>query len=100
MPDHTFQQIVMMLNQSLIATISDNFRMVTIDELGGGWEIVFYLWRENEEDREEIDDALGDFAGYIWPMKGSLRSQIIVTDEYLPLPLPPKGPTVVYMKRQ
>lgn len=49
------------LSEALIGWISPNFRMVVLDRKGGRWTILFYLEREDDEDREAIEDILVDF---------------------------------------
>jgi hypothetical protein len=95
----SFQDVLLSLCQSLIGAISDNFRMVTIEDLKDGWEVVFYLKHENDEDREEIEDLLGDFAGHLGMTSKFLRSIVVITDEFLMTP-GPSGPVAVFKRRQ
>lgn len=99
MSKQSFQEVLLGLGQSLIGAISDNFRMITIEELTSGYEVVFYLWRDDAEDREEIDDLLGDFAGYLDSRITVLRTLVVITSEYLITP-GPGGPVAVFKKRQ
>jgi hypothetical protein len=42
--------------QALLGTISPNFRLVALGNLGGRWQLRFVLEHESLEDREEIED--------------------------------------------
>lgn len=93
------QQVILTLVQSMVGAISDNFRMVTIEDMENVWEIVFYLQQENDEDREAISEIIEDFDTLIWPTDISIRTLTIVTKEEL-IVRPPPGPIAVFMKRQ
>jgi hypothetical protein len=95
----SFQDVLLSLCQSLIGAISNNFRMVTLEDQKDGWEVVFYLWEESGEDREEIEDSLGDFAGHLGMTSKFLRSIVVITDEFLPTP-GLSGPVAIFKLRQ
>ena len=48
----------MMLTQSLIGSISSNFRLVSLKREDGSWKILFILECNDEQDMEEIEDEI------------------------------------------
>lgn len=47
-----------MLMQSLIGSISSNFRLVSLRREDNSWKILFILECDNEQDMEEIEDEI------------------------------------------
>jgi len=56
--------VVTMLTQALLGAITPNFRMVAINLKQEPWALRFVLERDEAEDREEINDLLGDFESF------------------------------------
>jgi hypothetical protein len=78
---------VVMLNQALLGAISPNFRMVTILFSEVKWTVFFCLEKDNLKDREEIEDIIGDFDGFLLDIDSppsNLEVKIEVSSEYLP----------------
>jgi len=91
-----------MLNQSLLGVISPNFRMVAISFSGDVWRICFWLENEDEADREEIEDSVGDFSGLILDMENpasKVESIIEIFGGSLPM-LDPSEWRVVFLRRE
>jgi hypothetical protein len=58
-----------MLMEALLGAISPNFRMVAISFSRDTWKVGFWLEKEDEIDREEIEDALGEFDSLVLGME-------------------------------
>lgn len=69
-----------MLMQALLGVISPNFRMVAISFFGIEWKVGFWLEKEDEIDREEIEDAIGEFDGLVLGMEGPPSKINVVTE--------------------
>lgn len=57
-------KIIIALMQSLLGAISPNFRAVLID-FSHGLDVKFFLDKELDEDKEEIDDVITEFDSLI-----------------------------------
>jgi hypothetical protein len=91
-----------MLNQSLLGIISPNFRRVAVSFSDDGWKIRFWLERDDEVDREEIEDSMGDFDGLVLGMD-SPPSDIEAITEICSASLPALDPSnwrVVFLRRE
>jgi hypothetical protein len=91
-----------MLTQSLLGIISPNFRMVAVSFSEDRWVICSWLEKEDREDREEIDDAIGDFSGLILDMENpasKVESIIEICSDALPM-LDPSEWRVVFLRRE
>lgn len=83
--------------QAFLGAISPNFRMITLGHSGTRWNISVFLEHDDAEDREEIEDAVGDFdALQFGPVARQL--EIAVTSEQISWPLPPTR--VVFKRRE
>jgi hypothetical protein len=61
-PDTDFHnKVTVMLVQSLWGAISPNFRMIAISFSSPVWKLLFLLESDDEKDREEIEDVIGEF---------------------------------------
>jgi len=54
-------KVVLMVVQALVGAVSPNFRRVAITFDEAMLRLLFVLERESEEDREEIEDVMGEF---------------------------------------
>ena len=91
-----------MLSQSLLGTISPNFRRVAASFSEDRWKIGFWLESEDEIDREEIDDAMGDFSGLILDMENPPSEIEAITEicgDFLPM-LDPSDWRIVFLRRE
>ena len=93
----TWNSVLLSLVQALYGVISPNFRMVAVDHDPDGWRFIFVLEHEDETDREEIDDVLGEFhALQTHPV--ACKNDVRVTADPLEWPRPPIR--VVYRRRE
>ncbi|MBH3308748.1 hypothetical protein N5I28_05015 [Pseudomonas mosselii] len=88
---------VLMLVQALIGAISHNFRMVTISLEGGEWVTRFYLEKYDEEDIDEIEEVMCQYAAY---QDGGLKSRYEVLVGNGGLPGYSEVGRVVYRRRE
>lgn len=54
-------QIIVMLMQAMLGAISENFRMVAINTDHAEIKISFFLAKDKDVDREEIEDIISSF---------------------------------------
>lgn len=87
---------VLMLMQSLLGTISSNFRMVSIGHDGRRWQLRFFLEKEEKIDREEISEIALQFEAF-QETGIDYDVEIHVTQEPLEWPLAPER--VVFRRR-
>lgn len=85
------------LVRSLLGAISPNFRMVTIVHDGVCWKLVFFLEREDEVDREEIDESCVQFEAL---QSGPIRYDMEIEITSAPLPWPQPPVRVIYRRRE
>ncbi len=52
---------VLMLLQALLGAVSPNFRMIALGNEEERWKLIFFLERESNEDRAEIEDVATEF---------------------------------------
>jgi hypothetical protein len=69
-----------MLMQALLGAISPNFRMVAVSFSEGKWKVGFWLEKEDEIDREEIEDVLGELDGLVLEMENPPSEISAVTE--------------------
>lgn len=89
--------MIVSLVQAMLGAISPNFRMISISHDGSMWCICFFLERESEEDRIEIEDIACEFES----LQESLieyRVSIVVGDSEIPWPKLPER--VIYKRRE
>src|SRR5262245_9795925 len=74
---------VLMLVQAGIGSISQNFRMISLENDGGEWLIKFYLEDNVQEDLEEIEGMICQYTAY-QDEELKCRYEIIVGSGVLP----------------
>ncbi len=90
---------VVTFTQALLGCITQNFRRVAISYEKPLTRLQFILEKENEEDQEEIDDAITDFEAMFGRDIEELEFETIVTNESMEiLPYPPW--LVVYQRKE
>ena len=69
--------------------ISPNFRMVALELAEPVWQLFFVLESESAVDREEIEDAVGDFDGLLLGLSntGTVKYNVNVVVNAEPLPM-------------
>lgn len=97
-------KIIAMFVQALLGAISSNFRRVAICFEQPAWLLSFVLEHEDATDREEIEDAAGEFdalLGALDPqiLPARLSTSVVVSDEPLE-PLDPSRWSVVFRRRE
>lgn len=85
------------LVQALLGAISDNFRMVGLSHEGGTWVLIFVLFEDNADDREEIEDVGYEFEAL---QEESINYVVNVLVTNAPLVWPDDPVRVVYRKRE
>jgi hypothetical protein len=91
-----------MLNQALLGVISPNFRRVAVSFAESRWKIGFWLERDEEIDREEIEDAVGEFDGLLLGME-SPPQEVDVIVEICGASLPKLSPSewrIIFLRRE
>ena len=75
--------------QALLGVISPNFRMVALEFAEPVWQLLFVLESESAVDREEIEDAVGDFDGLLLGLSntGIVKYNVNVVVNAEPLPM-------------
>ena len=86
------------LGQALLGTISPNVRAISLSFEEDDWKIVFILEQENEDDREELLDALSDFEGIDPSISGQYKYEFVVTRERIFVPALPGR--FIYWRRE
>lgn len=82
-------QIIAMLTQSMLGTISDNFRLIAVDLEQPVLKIHFILSEDLGVDREEIEDIMSNFEVCMMDVDincAGFASQISIIPNTLPLP--------------
>lgn len=82
----TRNTVTVMLMQAMWGVISPNFRRVAWALLDHAWTVQFVLERDDAEDREEIEDAMGDFDALLLEIESgprALLSEVIVSAQPL-----------------
>jgi hypothetical protein len=90
-----FQAVAVM--QAMIGMPSPNFRRVTLGHDGTKWLIGFVLEREDEEDRQEIEDFETEWDAL---QSGPEAREVRTVIEAGPLPLPVWPTRVLYQRRE
>jgi len=88
---------VLMLVQALVGAVSPNFRMVAISLEDGEWVTRFYLEEYDEEDVDEVEEVMCQYAAY---QEGELRSRYEVLVGSGRLPGYSEVGRVVYRRRE
>ena len=79
---------VLMLNQALIGSVSNNFRMVVLKWEDDFWLVEFFIFEESTEDREEISEIIDSMSVYVMDLievlsdrcRVEIRFDVTVTD--------------------
>ncbi|WP_085711361.1 MULTISPECIES: hypothetical protein [unclassified Pseudomonas] len=93
--DWNFQ--VLMLVQAMLGAITPNFRMVVLSRDEHGWLIKFYLEEDSEEDAEEVEDIVCQYAAY---QDSCLKCNWVVLLGAGELPVPAQTDRVVYRRKE
>lgn len=93
--DWNFQ--VLMLVQAMLGAITPNFRMVVLSRDEHGWLIRFYLEEDTEEDAEEVEDIVCQFAAY---QDSNLECNWVVSFGAGELPVTPQTDRIVYRRKE
>ncbi len=97
---HEENMAEVMLVQALCGAITPNFRMIALSLDPPDLVVRFVLEAENSEDREEIEDIVGEFSALLghFPRRDiHLRGETTVTKDWLE---PPNLPTRIVYKRK
>lgn len=90
-----------MLAQAMLGAISSNFRMVVIDLELPVWPISFYLEKESDIDREEVEEIIGNFEVSMMDVDilcGGFNGEVFVVPAEQPLPNVPG--VKVFLRRE
>lgn len=78
--------ITVMLVQALWGAISPNFRRVAISVAAPVWRFDFVLENDNDVDRDEIEDVVGEFDALAWGLFSGVETyQVDITVSSKPL---------------
>lgn len=91
-----------MFVQALSGAISPNFRMVAIAFTEPSWQLIFVLENDDAQDREEIEDVLGEFDALTWGVVASpisYQTSVVVDTSALGV-LDPAVWRVVFRRRE
>lgn len=96
-------KVTVMLVQALLGAISPNFRLVAIELTEPSWQLLFVLEKEDNHDREEIEDVVGEFDGLLLGLSNvgthNFLVNILVSDKELPV-LNPSSWRVAFRRRE
>jgi hypothetical protein len=93
----TWNARVLDVVQALCGSISPNFRMVSLAHEHGEWIVSVVLERDDESDREEIDEVASAFDA-LQSTDVPRRFEVFVDGRPLPWPKPPVR--VVFRRRE
>lgn len=87
------------LHQALLGAIAPNFRLVTLDHDGREWVAQFVLEKDDAEDREEIDDVMGEWGGFE-DEDSDFRGHVRTLIEAGPMAMPRGSTRLIYLRRE
>jgi hypothetical protein len=87
----------LMLSQAMLGAISPNFRMVTLTQHDGCWQIQFFLETDDAEDREEILEIALEFES-LQETNVNYEVEIVISSDAIKWPELPTR--VVYRRRE
>ena len=93
----TWNARVLDLVQALWGSVSANFRMVTLTHDSAEWVVRIVLEKEDEDDREEIDEIVSSFDA-LQSTNVPRRIEVVIDAMPLAWPLPPER--VVFCRRE
>lgn len=89
---------VLILIQSLVGCITENMRLITLECNYSGTCIWFLLERDNDCDREEVEDVIAEFGGTLNDCQVPLNYRVICDERPIcELHLPGR---VVYARKE